>query len=115
MLNISHEKQSLIMAQSSTRLAVEIAISINKPTDFTFIKKTAHELFKIETGLAGFHIEKIKELSKDSREKTIEEMLKNVKSVNDVHQINTSLTTDEQIKYKPKLQELLNKINNGIL
>ena len=114
MLNISHEKQSLIMAQSSTRLAVEIAISLNKPTDFTFIKKTAHELFKIETGLAGFHIEKIKELSKDSRQKTIEEMLENAKVKSDVHTIHQSLSTDEQIVYKQKLEQLLKKLPHAV-
>lgn len=110
MINISHEKQSLIMAQSSTRLAVEIAINLSKSTDFEFIKKTAHELFKIETSLAGYHIEKIKEISRDSREKSIDEMIKKAKTKNDVMQINSSLSTDEQIYFKPKLQELLNQL-----
>jgi hypothetical protein len=110
MYNVSHEKQSLIMAQSSTRLAVEIAINEGKAIDFKFIGQTAHELFKIETALAGFHIEKIKEISRDSRSKTIEAQIKKVKTKDDVHKLNASLSADEQIEYNARIKELLKKV-----
>lgn len=109
MFNISFEKQSLIMAQSATRLAVEIAISCKKQEEKEFIKEYANYLYSLEMELAGTNIETIKEISRDSREKTIESMIADIKDKHDIFKINEILTVEEQIKYKDILKKNLNK------
>lgn len=106
---MSFEKQSLIMAQSATRLAVEIAISCNKQEEKEFIKEYANYIYSLEMELASSNIETIKDISRESRETTIENMISNIKDKNDIFKINEFLTVEEQIKYKEVLKKYLNK------
>lgn len=96
---LSYEKQVIIMAQSSMRLAVDIAISLNKQIDFKFIQDTANNIMKIETALANLNIEPLKEVNTNSRKKDIEKNKKSIKNKETLLVFWKQLTEDEQVEY----------------
>lgn len=109
-IEISYEKQMIIMAQSATRLAVDIALTVGKQEDFKYIGNTAHELLKIEAKLASIHMDNIKDVSKTSRKKEITELINSCTNKSEIFAINDKLSLEEQIQYKKMLEKKLKEL-----
>lgn len=103
------EKQIIIMAQSSMRLAVDVAISLNQQTDMKFIQDTANNFMQIETALAGINIEPLKELTKNSRKSDLIDLKRKVKDKNTLQEFWKQLTEDEQTEYRTFYNSQLKK------
>lgn len=95
-INISHEKQIIIMAQSSMRLAVDLAISLNKQEDLKYIENTANSLIEMEVKLAQRNIKELKEVGTNSRKEDVKNLKAGVVDKASLTAFWNSLTEQEQ-------------------
>lgn len=98
-------KQAVIVAQSSTRLAVEVAISQGDVSK-EYIKAKAEEIYAINLHLLDSNIGKYKEIQEEDRKEDLVKIIKSIKDINGWYDAWNSFTEEEQIKYKLRMEKL---------
>lgn len=100
------------MAQSSMRLAVELAIAgkVEIGTDLKELGNIAHRLMDMEVRLVDQHLERYKSLQQEGRRKDIDKAFAKAKTQEDISKVWNSLSEDEQVEYQAIFQKTLKKI-----
>lgn len=105
-------KQITIMAQSSMRLATDLAIAdkIVLSESLKELYDVAERIMEIELALVNKHLGNYKDIQSDSRKGDIKKAFSLAKTADDLTKLWYDLSEDEQIEFQPFYNRALKKI-----